>query len=169
MPRRLRSWTKKFDPLVQENGLICWYPLHCSFSPASFLIHSMTDRELNDHLDALVRVTSEAHERLRGVQDALAVVEKTAARTLIEDPDNIDPERIENQDVWRKEASLVSRRTTLLLWKAASLLNQTADELRPTIASAPNARASDATKDKAAPIDGAVRAVDESGSAETSA
>lgn len=151
-----------------QNESICPHRLHYSFSFASFLIHSMTDRELNDHLAALVRVTSEAHERLRGVQDALAVVEQTAARTLIEDPDNIDPERIENQDVWRKEASLVSRRTTLLLWKAASLLNQTADELRPVIASAPNVIASSATKDKAAPIDGAVRTVDESGSTETS-
>lgn len=93
----------------------------------------MTDRELNDHLAALVRITSEAHERLRGVQDALAVIEQTAARTLIEDPENIDPGRVANQDIWRKEASLVSRRTTLLLWKAASLLGKTADELRPTL------------------------------------
>ena len=114
----------------------------------------MTDRELNDHLAALVQVTSKAHEHLRGVQDALAVIEQTAARTFIEDPESIAPERVANQDVWRKEASLVSRRTTLLLWQASALLDETADALRPTIepaASAPN----DET------IDGAVQAVDD--------
>lgn len=120
----------------------------------------MTDRELNDHLAALIRVTSEAHERLRGVQDALAVIEQTATGTFIEDPDNIDPGRIANQDVWRKEASLVSRRTTLLLWKAATLLDKTADTLRPTLeASGPTntaPRSADAT------LDGTVQAVDES-------
>lgn len=121
----------------------------------------MTDRELNDHLAALVHVTSEAHERLRGVQDALAVIEQTAARTLIEDPDNIDPGRIANQDVWRKEASLVSRRTTLLLWKAATLLDKTADTLRPTLE---GPRPAD-TRPGEATLDGTVQAVDESASA----
>ncbi|PEN09622.1 hypothetical protein CRI93_02515 [Longimonas halophila] len=123
----------------------------------------MTDRELNDHLAALVRVTSEAHERLRGVQDALAVIEQTAARTFIEDPDNIDPGRIANQDVWRKEASLVSRRTTLLLWKAAALLDKTADTLRPTLEMPPTAKSTTHPGD--ATLDGTVQTVDESASA----
>jgi len=120
----------------------------------------MTDRELNDHLAALVRVTSEAHERLRGVQDALAVVEQTAARTLIEDPNNIDPERIANQDVWRKEASLVSRRTTLLLWKAATLLEKTANTLRPTLERVPDEAAS-AASEESPTIDGTVQTIEQ--------
>ncbi|MFO8231567.1 MAG: hypothetical protein R6U20_02775 [Longimonas sp.] len=120
----------------------------------------MTDRELNDHLAALVRVTSEAHERLRGVQDALAVIKQTAARTLIEDPGNIDPGRVANQDVWRKEASLVSRRTTLLLWKAAALLNETASELRPTIETAPTSTA-DGDNGSETTMDGTVQTIDE--------
>jgi hypothetical protein len=126
----------------------------------------MTDRELNDHLAALAQVTSEAHERLRGVQDALAVIEQTAARTHIADPENITPERVANQDVWRKEASMVSRRTTLLLWKAAALLDQTADALRPTIE--PAAKPSDIDEKT---LDGAVHTVDDaaaSASTETS-
>ena len=122
----------------------------------------MTDRELNDHLAALVRVTSEAHERLRGVQDALAVIEQTAARTLIEDPDNIDPGRIANQDVWRKEASLVSRRTTLLLWKASTLLDKTADTLRPTLEEPRPAKSN--TRPGDATLDGTVQAVEEAAS-----
>ncbi|MES3629409.1 MAG: hypothetical protein PPP56_04505 [Longimonas sp.] len=121
----------------------------------------MTDRELNDHLAALVDTTAKAHERLRGVQDALAVIRQTAERIHIPDPENIDPDRLANQDIWRKEASLVSRRTTLLLWQAASLLNETAGEIKPVLEPV-----SPSSQDNEQPFDqktmnGAVHNVDE--------
>ncbi len=96
----------------------------------------MTDKELNDHLTALQHTISDAHETLRGVQDALAVVNQTTDRVVIEDPDQIDPNHTADPDRWRSEASLVSRRTTLLLWQAASILEKTARDIRPKLEAA---------------------------------
>jgi hypothetical protein len=87
----------------------------------------MTDEELNDRLSTLSETADGAHEVLRGVLDALAVLGETTDRAAAADLDaHDDGERAE----WRSEAGEVCEESEMLLENAASVLEQTAEDVR---------------------------------------
>jgi hypothetical protein len=86
----------------------------------------MNDQELNDHLISLSDTASEAHEMLRGILDAIAVLSRSAVRAAADDLDELDEESLE---AWREQANEVTAESESLLREAASLLKQTADDI----------------------------------------
>ena len=86
----------------------------------------MNDQELNDHLSELSDTASDAHEMLRGILDAIAVLGRSAVRATAEDLDDLDDEGL---DAWREQARDVTAESESLLREAASLLKQTAEDI----------------------------------------
>jgi hypothetical protein len=87
----------------------------------------MTDEELNDRLSTLSETADGAHEVLRGVLDALAVLRETTDRAAVADLDALGNGK---RDEWRDEAGEVYEESEMLLENAASVLEQTAEDVR---------------------------------------
>jgi len=84
----------------------------------------MDNEKLNQRLISLGNRATNAHEILRGVTDALAVIGKSAVRAATDDLDAVgDP------DVWREEGMSAAQRSETLLREAATLLERTAERL----------------------------------------
>jgi hypothetical protein len=99
------------------------------FLVASFsyrLAGPMNDRELNRHLTELSEAASDAHEMLRGIRDAIAVLRRSTQQAAVDDIEDLsEAERAE----WRRQAEEVTDESSSLLQEAASLLKQTAADI----------------------------------------
>lgn len=86
----------------------------------------MNDRELNRHLTELSEAASDAHEMLRGIRDAIAVLRRSTQQAAVDDIEDLsEAERAE----WRRQAEEVTDESSSLLQEAASLLKQTAADI----------------------------------------
>jgi len=105
----------------------------------------MNDRELNRHLQKLSDASSNAHEMLRGILDAIAVLRRSTQQAAVEDVEGLpESDRAE----WRQQAVEVTDESSSLLREAASLLKQTAEDIEA--ASAPQEIPSDGEQNGAA-------------------
>lgn len=84
----------------------------------------MDNEKLNQRLISLGNRATNAHEILRGVTDALAVIGQSAVRAAT---DNLD--EVEDPEQWREEGLSAAEQSETLLREAATLLERTADRL----------------------------------------
>jgi hypothetical protein len=84
----------------------------------------MDNEKLNQRLISLGSRATNAHEILRGVTDALAVIGQSAVRAATDDLDAVD-----DPDVWREEGMSAAQQSETLLREAATLLERTAERL----------------------------------------
>jgi hypothetical protein len=84
----------------------------------------MNDRDLNNRLIELGNTAADAHDMLRGVLDALAVIGQSSVRAATDDFDGLD-----DRDAWRDEAETAAHQSESLLREAASLLNRAAENI----------------------------------------
>jgi hypothetical protein len=84
----------------------------------------MDNEQLNQRLIQLGNQATNAHEILRGVTDALAVIGQSTVRAATDDLDSV-----EDADAWREEANAAADQSEELLHEAARLLRRTAHRL----------------------------------------
>lgn len=84
----------------------------------------MDNEKLNQRLIKLGNQATNAHEILRGVTDALAVIGQSTVRAATDDLDGV-----EDTDAWREEANAAADQSEELLHEAARLLRRTANRL----------------------------------------
>lgn len=84
----------------------------------------MDNEKLNQRLISLGNRATNAHEILRGVTDALAVIGQSAVRAATDDLDAVD-----DLEQWRKEGLSAADQSEELLREAATLLERTAKRL----------------------------------------
>ena len=84
----------------------------------------MDNEKLNHRLIHLGNRATDAHEILRGITDALAVIGQSVVRAATRDLDTVgDPEQ------WRNEGLSAAAHSEELLREAATLLSRTAERL----------------------------------------
>lgn len=84
----------------------------------------MDNEQLNDHLINLGDRATAAHEILRGVTDALAVIGQSTVRAASDDLASVP-----DTEEWRKEAATAVEHSETLMREAATLLRRTADQI----------------------------------------
>ncbi|PEN12914.1 hypothetical protein CRI94_12995 [Longibacter salinarum] len=84
----------------------------------------MENEQLNTHLIELGNRATNAHEILRGVTDALAVIAQSAIRAASDDLDDV-----EDLEEWQTEAQVAAGQSEDLMTSAAALLRRTARRL----------------------------------------
>lgn len=84
----------------------------------------MNNDKLNQRLISLGNRATNAHEILRGVTDALAVIGQSAVRAATDDWDAVD-----DTEQWREEGLAAAEQSEDLLREAATLLERTAQRL----------------------------------------
>ncbi len=83
----------------------------------------MNDRKLNRRLTDMSDTASGAHEMLRGILDAVAVLERSTCKAAVDDLSVTD------REAWRQQAEEVANESGSLLQEAASLLKQAAGDI----------------------------------------
>ena len=124
--RPLAIHVHAFEPYSRRIAVL----LVASFSYR--LVGPMNDRELNRHLTELSEAASDAHEMLRGIRDAIAVLRRSTQQAAVDDMEELSEAE---QAEWRRQAEEVTDESSSLLQEAASLLKQTAADIES--ASAP--------------------------------
>ena len=84
----------------------------------------MDNEKLNQRLVHLGNRATDAHEILRGLTDALAVIGQSVVRAATRDLD-----AVENPEQWRNEGLSAAAQSEELLREAATLLSRTAQRL----------------------------------------
>jgi len=93
----------------------------------------MDNETLNQRLIELGDQATSAHEILRGVTDALAVIGQSTVRAAAQ-----DLTAIEDPDAWHAEGVETTAQSETLLREAATLLERTADRLNDAAETAPS-------------------------------
>jgi hypothetical protein len=86
----------------------------------------MNDRKLNRRLTDMSDTASDAHEMLRGILDAVAVLERSTRKAAVDDVDDLSET---DREAWRQQAEEVADESGSLLREAASLLKQAAGDI----------------------------------------
>lgn len=110
----------------------------------------MDNDELNRRLTTLVDEVDTAHENVRGVLDALAVLRQHVKELTREDPTQLAPEA---RKEWRSEAMQVLKMSRSLLGDASSVLTDTAHNLTSTTQTSTSIRLADLNPVALEPID----------------
>jgi len=110
----------------------------------------MDNQALNQRLAALSNEVAEAHERVRGVLDALAVLQNHLTEMHREDLDAMDDA---SQGAWRDEATQVLEMSRSLLEDASDVLHDTSDGLETATQSSTSVRLADLNPVALEPID----------------
>ena len=84
----------------------------------------MDNDQLNQRLIHLGNRATNAHEILRGITDALAVIGQSVVRAATRDLDAVD-----DPEQWRNEGLSAAAQSEELLREAATLLSRTAERL----------------------------------------
>ena len=84
----------------------------------------MDNEKLNHRLIHLGNRATDAHEILRGITDALAVIGQSVVRAATRDLDAVD-----DLEQWRNEGLAAAAHSEELLREAATLLSRTAERL----------------------------------------
>jgi ABC-type transporter Mla subunit MlaD len=112
----------------------------------------MNNEALNQRLATLSDEVDEAHENVRGVLDALAVLRTHLTEMKQEDLDALDEAA---QDAWREEAAQVLEMSRSLLGDASHVLRNTSQDLTTAIRSSTSIRLADLNPVALEPMDAA--------------